>query len=235
MLVEQINSMEVNAMRCVRIWFTKLGAVKYISHLDLMRSMTRTIRRSKIPLWYTEGFNPHPYMTFSLPLSLGMESKCESMDIKIEGEITNEEIFEKLSTVMPAAIEVLKVTDPVSNPKKIAFGKFDIFFDVDKKNQQDFMPKLKDLMSQEEIVVQKLGKKGKRKILKDVNLSEFLQSYSISSFDDLVKLTVVFPAGSTTNINPALLADEIVKQNGAELTYSIIRRSLMLEDMSEFE
>ncbi len=222
-------------MRCVRIWFTKLGAVKYISHLDLMRSMTRTIRRSKIPLWYTEGFNPHPYMTFSLPLSLGMESKCESMDIKIEGEITNEEIFEKLKAAMPTAIEVLKVTDPVYNPKKIAFGKFDIFFDIDKKKQQDFMQNLKELMSQEEIIVQKLGKKGRRKVLKDVNLSEFLQSYSISSFDDLVKLTVVFPAGSTTNINPALLADEIVKQNGGELSYSIIRRSLMLENMEEFE
>lgn len=220
-------------MRCVRIWFTKLGRVKYISHLDLMRSMTRTIRRSKIPLWYTEGFNPHPYMTFSLPLSLGMQSKCESMDIKIEGEMTNEEIFERLKEVMPEAIDVLKVTDPVYNPKKIAYGKFDIFFDVE-KNHNDFMLELKQMMAQDEIIVQKLGKKGRYKVLKDVNLCEFLQSHSISNFNGLVKLTVVFPAGSTTNINPALLADEIVKRNGGELTYSIIRRSLMLEDMSEF-
>lgn len=234
MPVVQINSMEANVMRCVRIWFTKLGRVKYISHLDLMRSITRTIRRSKIPLWYTEGFNPHPYMTFSLPLSLGMESKCESMDIKIEGEMTNEEIFEKLQAVMPSAIEVLKVTDPVHNPKKIAYGKFDIFFDVE-KNQQEFMLSLKEMMAQDEIIVQKLGKKGRHKVLKDINLSEFLKSHSISSLDDLVRLTVVFPAGSTTNINPALLADEIVKRNGGELSYSIIRKSLMLEDMSEFE
>ena len=60
-------------MRCVRVWFHKTGPIRYISHLDLMRTMTRAIRRSRIPLWYTEGFNPHPYMTFALPLSLGMQ------------------------------------------------------------------------------------------------------------------------------------------------------------------
>ena len=64
-------------MRCVRIWFKKMGMSRYVSHLDLMRAMTRAIRRANLPLWYTEGFNPHPYMTFALPLSLGMESLCE--------------------------------------------------------------------------------------------------------------------------------------------------------------
>ena len=64
-------------MRCVRVWFHKTGPIRYISHLDLMRTMTRAIRRSGIDLWYTEGFNPHPYMTFALPLSLGMQSVCE--------------------------------------------------------------------------------------------------------------------------------------------------------------
>ena len=91
-------------MRCVRIWFEKKGDVRYISHLDLMRTMTRAIRRSKIPLWYTEGFNPHPYMTFVLPLSLGMESENDAMDIRVEGEITNREVMSALSEVMPDGI-----------------------------------------------------------------------------------------------------------------------------------
>ena len=51
-------------MQCVRIWFRKTGRVKYVSHLDIMRCMTRAVRRAQIPLWYTEGFNPHPYLNF---------------------------------------------------------------------------------------------------------------------------------------------------------------------------
>ena len=100
-------------MRCVRIWFKKMGMSRYVSHLDLMRAMTRAMRRANVPLWYTEGYNPHPYMTFSLPLSLGMESLCESMDIRIEGESTNEDIFNLLKGSMPPGIEIISVDEPV--------------------------------------------------------------------------------------------------------------------------
>ena len=220
-------------MRCVRIWFNKTGRSRFISHLDLMRTMTRAIRRSKLPLWYTEGFNPHPYMTFSLPLSLGMESVCESMDIKIEGEITNEEIFSMLKDTMPAGIEITNVTDGVTDPKYIAFGKFDInFFDVSDKDA--FASFLEEMLSKEEIIVQKLGKKGRRKVLKDINLAEFIKEYKISKNEKGVAVEIILPAGSTTNVNPSLLADEIQKQYSEDIYYVLLRKELYLEDMTEF-
>ena len=58
----------------VRMFFSKTGRAKYISHLDTMRTFTRAFRRTSLPLWYTQGFNPHLYMTFPLPLALGVES-----------------------------------------------------------------------------------------------------------------------------------------------------------------
>lgn len=220
-------------MRCVRIWFNKTGRSRFISHLDLMRTMTRAIRRSRIPLWYTEGFNPHPYMTFSLPLSLGMESICESMDIKIEGEITNEEIFAMLKDTMPDGIELTGVTDGVTDPKYIAFGKFNInFIDVSDKDAFAFF--LEEMLSKEEIIVQKLGKKGRRKVLKDINLAEFIKEYSIIKTDEGVTVEITLPAGSTTNVNPSLLADEIQKQYTEEICYVLLRKELYLEDMTEF-
>ena len=220
-------------MRCVRIWFNKKGKSRFISHLDLMRTMTRAIRRSQIPLWYTEGFNPHPYMTFSLPLSLGMESICESVDIKIEGDITNEEIFDMLKGMMPEGIEITDVTDGVTDPKYIAFGRFDINF-FDASDKEGFVSFLKEMLSKEEIIVQKLGKKGRRKVLKDINLSEFIKEYSIRKSDEGVTLEIVLPAGSTTNVNPSLLADEIQKQYTEEIYYILLRKELYLEDMTEF-
>lgn len=219
-------------MRCVRIWFNKTGMSRYISHLDLMRTMTRAIRRSKITLWYTEGFNPHPYMTFSLPLSLGMESVYESMDIRIEGDISNEEICSALKKVMPSGIDITAVTEPQLDPKFIAFGDFDIIFsDVD--DTEAFISSVTQMLESSELIVQKLGKKGRRKVYKDINLIEFIKSYSLTQDDNKVILNIILPAGSTTNVNPSLLADEIIKHN-SDCGYIIRRKKLLTAQMEDF-
>ena len=219
-------------MRCVRIWFKKMGISRYVSHLDLMRAMTRAIRRANLPLWYTEGYNPHPYMTFALPLSLGMESLCESMDIRIVGDSTNEELFEMLKGSMPPGIDIISVEEPEYDPKHISFGEFDILFDCE-KNAVNLKSLIEDMLSKDELIVQKLGKKGRHKVLKDINLIEFIKYYSVSVFGERVKVTITLPAGSTTNVNPSLLADEIQKRSG-DVSYTIIRKKLMVEDMTTF-
>ncbi len=219
-------------MRCVRIWFKKMGMSRYVSHLDLMRAMTRAIRRADLPLWYTEGYNPHPYMTFALPLSLGMESLCESMDVRIVGESTNEEIFDMLKGSMPPGIDIISVEDPQLDPKHISFGEFDILFDCEKK-AAGLKALIEDMLSKDDLIVQKLGKKGRHKVLKDINLIEFIKDYSVSVFGERVKLSLTLPAGSTTNVNPSLLADEISKRQEG-VAYTIIRKKLMTENMETF-
>ena len=219
-------------MRLIRVWFKKMGMSRYVSHLDLMRSMTRSVRRAKVPLWYTEGFNPHPYMTFALPLSLGMESLCESMDIRIEGDSSNEDVFALLKDNLPPGIELISVKDPVYDPKVIALGEFDIFFDTE--GAEKLCGEIKKMLDTDELTVQKLGKKGRHKVLKDINLMEHLKSFDVSSMGNRVKLTVVFPAGSTTNINPSLLSDEIVKRFDIDLSPQIVRKKLMLENGEDF-
>jgi len=221
-------------MRCVRIWFEKRGDVRYISHLDLMRTMTRAIRRSKIPLWYTEGFNPHPYMTFVLPLSLGMESENDAMDIRVEGEITNREVMSALSSAMPDGITVTCVTEPVLDPKFISFASFDISF-YTAENANELEERIKKMLSGTELIVQKLGKKGHKKVYKDIDLLPHVKSYAIKEKDGVPVLSLVLPAGSTTNINPSLLADEIIKGGNEEDYYIIKRKQLFDKDMKAFE
>lgn len=219
-------------MRCVRIWFKKMGMSRYVSHLDLMRAMTRAIRRANLPLWYTEGFNPHPYMTFALPLSLGMESLCESMDIRIVGESTNEELYEMLKGSMPPGIEIISVDEPQFDPKYIAYGEFDILFDSE-KDADKLRSDIEDMLSKDELIVQKLGKKGRHKVLKDINLMEFISDCKVSSMGERVKISLTLPAGSVTNINPSLLADEILKTH-EDTSYTIIRKKLMTSDKTIF-
>ena len=90
------------------------------------------------------------------------------------------------------------------------------------------------MLSKEEIIVQKLGKKGRRKVLKDINLAEFIKDYSITKTENGVTVEIILPAGSTTNVNPSLLADEVQKQYSEEIYYVLLRKELYLEDMTEF-
>ena len=219
-------------MRCVRVWFHKTGPIRYISHLDLMRTMTRAIRRSGINLWYTEGFNPHPYMTFALPLSLGMQSLCESMDIRIEGDATNEEICAALQRVMPEGISVTAVKDPVLDPKFIAFARFSVAFE----NAADpvvLQEKVQQLLAGDSLIVQKLGKKGHKKVMKEIDLLASLQSFTPGVEGDTFLLELVLPAGSVSNVNPSLLCDEILKLDPGAY-YVITRQELLTKDMEVF-
>ena len=220
-------------MRLVRVWFEKKGMIRYISHLDLMRTVTRAVRRSEVPLWYTEGFNPHPYMTFSLPLSLGTESECESMDIKIEGDITNGEIFEKLKAVMPDGINVTAVTEPVFDPTEIAYGEFTIDFDgnFDREKAKEAID---SLLSQDEIIIQKLGKKGHKKVMKELDLKPLIFEPVVSDTENGIRLFVRLPAGSKTNVNPSLLA-ELIQKKVEDCACLITRKRLLTEDLKEFQ
>ena len=220
-------------MRLVRIWFEKKGMIRYISHLDLMRTVTRAIRRSEIPLWYTEGFNPHPYMTFSLPLSLGMESECESMDIKIEGDITDGEILEKLKAAMPDGIHVTAVTQPFSDPKEIAYGEFTLDFDGDFDREQA-KEAINGILSRDEIIIQKSGKRGHKKVMKEIDLKPLIFDPEITDTENGVRLFVRLPAGSKSNINPSLLADLIGKEI-PESVCLITRKRLLTADLTEFK
>lgn len=221
-------------MRCVRIWFDKVGDVKYISHLDLMRCFTRAIRRAGIPLWYTEGYNPRPYMQFALPLSLGMQSVCESVDIRVEGDITDEEIFERLKDVMPSGINIKRVTEPVYDPKKIAFGDFYLTFRG--TSDPDRLEKLiNDSLAADSFIVEKPAKKGRQKIMKQINLKEYIKHSFVRRDGGDIICNLVLPAGSSVNINPSLFSEKIIELYGERTAVDILRKRLLLDNMKEFK
>ena len=106
-------------MITVRISFEKKNEASYISLLDLQRVMQRVLKRSGLPVWHTLGFNPHIYMTFACPLSLGQESECECVDVKTEAEAPDFEQWKAaLNAIMPAGHSSRRA----SSLKEGAFG-----------------------------------------------------------------------------------------------------------------
>jgi len=92
----------------VRISFEKKNEASYISLLDLQRVMQRVLKRSGLPVYYTQGFNPHIYLSFACPLSLGQESLCECCEVKTEAEDPQLDTWcDVLQPYMPRGIKVL--------------------------------------------------------------------------------------------------------------------------------
>ena len=224
-------------MRSVRINYSKSGRAIYISHLDLNRMMSRAVRRAQIPMWYTEGFNPHPYIAFALPLSLGQSSDCEVMDIRIEGDMTNEEIKRRLSEALPEGFEILSVGAPTFDPKVI--GKAQYFVKVVFENAEQaklFAEKADELVKGDELLAEKSGKKGHRKVMKQVNLIDYIYDTKITAAECAVNLQCVLAAGNTNNLNPALLVETIENLIGVKHSQMhILRKKLITADGKVFK
>ena len=96
----------------LRVKFFKVGSLQYISHLDLVRTMHKIVVRSRLPLWYTEGFNPKPKMVFAAPLSIGAESLCEFMDLRLSERIPPEEAMALLTKNLTDEMQVVSAYYP---------------------------------------------------------------------------------------------------------------------------
>ena len=219
-------------MRLVRIWFSKQGRIKYVSHLDIMRCMTRAVRRADIPLWYTEGFNPHPYLNFLPPMPLGVEGLNEPLDIRIEGEISDKEIMDKLNAVLPVGITITKVTEPFMKSNDLAFAEYEIYFE----KEDNLTEKLTNAMDSGSLSCEKMGKVNGRKRVKEVNVSENIRKYSIKENDDAVVMNVVLPGGNTKNVNPMNLLDALNRYLGTDIVpLNIVRLGLLDDKLIPFE
>ncbi|MBC8569541.1 TIGR03936 family radical SAM-associated protein [Zongyangia hominis] len=210
-----------NDFRPIRVFFSKKGDAIYISHLDLTRCMQRCIKRSGIPIWYTQGFHPHQYMTFALPLALGYESECESMDIRLTEEMDLSVVMELLNAALPRDIRVLRVTQPKMDPKEIAFAEYEaeVSFACDSQGE-----KFLALLEQDQILVSKRTKKGP----KDVDLKPLLELLSWEEREGALHLSLRLPAGSTLNLNPTLLFDAFCRAYQCETAQWKVRRTRVL-------
>lgn len=180
-------------MKNVRVLFSKKGRLKFVSHLDMNRFFTRVLRKSGLPIWYTEGFNPHPYLTFALPLSLGFESEYEILDFRIlDDELSLDTIKERLSLVVPCDIKILEVFEPLMKAGKITSASFDLAFE-----DNDTAKAFEEYLKSGNVVITKKTKKG------DIKVEEVSSKIiNISRKDSTVSL--VLPAGND-NLNPSLL------------------------------
>jgi radical SAM-linked protein len=221
-------------MREIRLRFSKTGQAKYISHLDTNRVFSRAFARAKINLWFTEGFNPHPYMSFSLPLSLGVESLCENVDIRILDDISDLEIKSRMNDALPVGIRVVDVYENFMDCNEIMYS--DYVYKFEFKDNEMALKKIKDVLDSDTIMALKKGKQGRKRVLKETDIKQFIAKYNISIRDDNIVLNIRLLAGPEKNLNPSLLFDTIIRLIDMDFEWkSISRISLLTKDLKEYK
>jgi len=113
----------------VRIKFSKTGKVKFISHLDLCRTFRTAFVRAGIPIWYSQGFNPHPKMVFATTVAVGHESVCELLDIKITSPMDEEELRSRLDAQLTSDIGIIKAYQPIASFADLRYSRYKMTFD----------------------------------------------------------------------------------------------------------
>lgn len=214
----------------VRATFEKCGRAKYISHLDLNRCMLRTFRRSRLPIWYTEGFNPHPYYSFALALSLGFESSCEILDFNLNENIPFDEIRDKLNAVMPEGMRIVKVAE--QKQKITAIAKAEYSFSLVSDETVELFTAVQELIASPEILIEKKNKKG----LKTVDIKPDMEILTCNKAENSIDISMYLPAGTQTNYNPTLFIEALKKTTEIPFETKNIRRTAILcADNTVFE
>lgn len=180
-------------MAVIRLQYTKNDELKYIAHLDTLRAFIRALRRAKLPIAYSQGFNPHPIISFLMPLSLGFTSNCEMVDIGFAEEIPYEEAAKRLDEALPPGFTVVSAAPPVHKPADITEAEYTVTFRGNTPREED----IHRFFTQKELIVPKKSKRG----LKDVDIMPMIHEYRYEKG----VLTLRLAAGTPENLNPELV------------------------------
>lgn len=219
-------------MKIMRVKFKKEGDMIYISHLDLQRTLQRAFRRAEIQLCYSQGFNPHPKMSYGNALALGTESQGEYVDIEVEDELTEKEFLEKIAPELPVGLEFVKCKEIDKSVSALSsvieWGEYLFTIPLERKLSKEFVKsKVLDYMGKEEIIITKKNKKGK---LVKVDIRPLIKTFDVLDLeDDSLTLNAVIATGSIQNLNTNLFIPQILSLFGIELDpldVDILRRDL---------
>jgi radical SAM-linked protein len=142
-----------------RMKFTKMGRLRFLSHLDLMTLFQRAIARARVPIVFSQGFNPHPKISFGPALPVGVESSAEYLDMEISWYIEPQEIMKAFEHVLPEGIGILESRMISSKAPSLSgsIGKYVYEVNVPVSYGNNIEERIKTFLSQTSLIVVKEG------------------------------------------------------------------------------
>ncbi len=210
-----------------RFCYSQGDEVKFISHLDFLRTVVRIFRRANLPVKYSEGFNPHMVMTIGLPLSVGTTTVCDCLEAEFTEETDTSSVLQKINEVCPRGIIFtgVKKAEGLTPLHLISSALYSASFTTDKTVD------LAEYIGAPCVMTEK---KSKRKI-NEVNIKDFIKDITVQSSDGINHtLTMHINAGNTSNLKPELVVKSMADFYGADITnINIERKEIYFEDMTK--
>ena len=222
----------------IRLKFKKTGNAKFISHLDLDRTMKSVLTRAKVKVEHTHGYNPRPYLVFSLPTSVGTESLCEFLDIKIPAEDDYKDIPERLNKNLPPDIRVTDVYIPETDFKQITDAEYKLTV-ISTQINKDLADRIKPLFASP-VYIEKRTKKTESGFM-DFDISPYVKSIDAQLIKDgELEINTVVSAENATYINPEYIIKALCKYFDLDLSdpntclYTVLRTEVYKANKEKF-
>lgn len=221
--------MSVEVTTKIRAKFRKYGVARYISHIDLIRVFERAMRRADIPLAYSEGYHPHPKMSFSPALAVGITSDAEYLDVDLTDIVKPDEFKMRINAVLPDGVGVSTCRYLVEGEKSItgviAAGSYIVELLAGKViNQVSVTDAVQTLLAQKELMVVRETKKR----IREINIRPLI--YEITTpkvLNDIhISLDMLAAVGSCGNVRPEEIVSVLSKPGflGVQLKVEKIHR-----------
>lgn len=229
-----------HVMVVARMKFEKGEEVRYISHLDLQRTFQRALRRAQIDIAYSQGFNPHPKISFAIALPVGMTSEGEYVDVELNHPTSTKKLMDQLNTSLPEGLKILDCKISQENhPSLMSIIQKGIYWV--KINTQNFIDpdqiekKIVDFLDQKEIKIQKKDKKGR---IKEKNIRPFIDEILVEKIEEqFIYLKMKLSAGSQNNVKPETVVEKLTNFGQTPLEYNgakVHRIDLLTQDGKKF-
>lgn len=217
----------------LRIKFRKYGPIRFIGHLDVMRFFQKAIRRAGLDVAYSQGFSPHQIMSFAQPLSVGLESNGEYMDIEVHSIVSCEDTRNRLNAASAPGIEVVSVKilpDKAGNAMaSVAAASYSVSFREGREAHFDVKAAVIRLLAKEQILITKEGKKGRENRQVDIKPGIYELKWEENRFHMLVD------ASSAGNIKPIQIVEALFADNSETLPENalLVTREETFTDIGE--
>ena len=190
----------------LRLRFSKTGKAKYMSHLDLMSTMRRALLRAGVGLKYTEGFNPHPYMSVALPLSIGCGSICELIDFSASAKLSTVGLPETINATLPEGLVILEAYNSERKFSAIAWIELLGVLYYDSQAPSEAAKAMTELFKSDSLVISKKTKRG----VSDIDLASYIRDAEVFGDNELTvraKVSAGNPTISPDNLLSVLNGD----------------------------
>ncbi len=202
----------------MRLAFSKVGRAVYISHLDLMRVFQRAFMRAELPLRFSEGYNPHMMVSIALPLSVGVESVCERLDVGMLGGASGQPLCQTLNALLPEGIAVTDAQPAQRSFQDIAAVRTKLHLRTSCK-----IDDLYSLFSRAVLV----DKKSKRAV-KETDITQMISRFSFVEIDSGEILAEMDLSAQNPTLNPEYVVKAIARDLDPNVI-AVLRRTALLD------